>query len=201
MRQDPENSIFKHRIFRSDAYKSFETNILVHVETTPTSASMVLCDTIPIIEQLPNEVFVEVKTTVAAVKQRLNNNHLSIANDSILAIFQWQQAQITNAQPAVSSFVVSSAVAESSAPSLQHTEVMYIDGAPPAFEVSDVMLSKGTYTMLSKGTYTIKEFWKKWMACGSNATKNITVEALNRLCGTKWCNSQKANNILTVNLN
>ena len=183
-KEDPANSIFKHRIFQSDAYKDFEIDVLAHIETTPTPASMILRDTMSIIEQRLNEVLVEVKTTVAAVEQRSINNHLNTTNDSILEKFQQLQAQITNACPDVgSSAVGSSAVPGSAVSPFQHSATMNIDGIPPAVEASDVMLSKGTCT--------IKELWEEWMVCDSSATKNMTVEVLNRVFGTKWRNSQK----------
>ncbi|CEP10808.1 hypothetical protein, partial, partial [Parasitella parasitica] len=89
---DSENRIFKVPVFSNAAFKQFETDHLVYMEATPTTSTMVLQETLPVIEQRFSEVLSEVKTniqaTVAAAQhivQQLLTTTNSSTNEQVMA--------------------------------------------------------------------------------------------------------------------
>ncbi|CEP17888.1 hypothetical protein [Parasitella parasitica] len=201
---DSENRIFKEPVFSSAAFKQFEADLLVHMEATPTPSTMVLQETLPVIEQRFSEVLSEVKVnnqaTVAAV-QHIVQQLLTTANSSTNEQVMAKLVQIENnllsrgihAHDSIDTGAETSAAFPSlrapEAPSngVTHLSAMEVDADSRA-ETSNTEASS---VMLSKDTSTIRELWIEWMVEGSRSTKFMTVAVLNDKFKTKWRSHQK----------
>ncbi|CEP14729.1 hypothetical protein [Parasitella parasitica] len=185
---DSENRIFKVPVFSNAAFKQFETDHLVYMEATPTTSTMVLQETLPVIEQRFSEVLSEVKTNIQATLNKRTSNGKACAdceNNQLSRGIHAHGRIDTGAE--TSAAFPSLRAPEAPSNGVTHLGAMEVDADSRA----ETSSTEASSAMLSRDTTIARELCIEWMVEGSRSTKFMTVAVLNDKFKTKWRSHQK----------